>query len=156
MSGPTKGMVAGQQIRTGNLTKEYEEGYELAFGKDRKPVRGKFVFDPRQGKCVPIEEYVPEVRAVDAPILAGRFYENNAVQVADEKTGLPVMRDIGSRRRRSEFMKERGLADYDDFKGVIQKKEKERADFYTTGGDHKARREAIERTIYNLEKQRRR
>lgn len=58
---------------------------------------------------------------------------------------------IDSKRKRREYMNARGLADYGDFAGTRAKAEKMRQELSTTGGDHKERREQIERAIYDLE-----
>jgi hypothetical protein len=84
----------------------YEEGYERVFG-DRKPVvRGRWIWDERTQKLVRAEDYVPPSEALSAPIMTDRFYEG--VRTVD---GV----DIGSRRKRRDYMKARGLADGDDF-----------------------------------------
>lgn len=58
--------------------------------------------------------------------------------------------DISSRKKHREYKHVNGYADADDYKGQWDKAAKERADFYITGGDHKGRREAIERAMYQL------
>lgn len=63
--------------------------------------------------------------------------------------------DISTRTKHREYMRNRGLAMADDFKETWKRAEKEREDFFTTGGDHRARREAVERALYEAEKRRR-
>jgi hypothetical protein len=58
--------------------------------------------------------------------------------------------DISSRKKHREYKRIRGLADTADFKGVWEKAAQERADYFKTGGDHKARREAVERAYYKV------
>jgi hypothetical protein len=50
---------------------------------------------------------------------------------------------FASRSQHREYMKINGLTVADDFKGYWQQKANERADYYTTGGDHSARRQAL-------------
>jgi hypothetical protein len=85
----------------------------------------------------------PESLAIHAPVLAGRFYENTA---ATDGT------DIGSRRKHREYMKRNGLAMADDFKKEWSSAERERRAIQTGEVDRKARREAVERAIYQLHK----
>lgn len=54
---------------------------------------------------------------------------------------------IDSKRKHREYMKRTGLTTTDDFKGTWDKAAKERAEFYTHGGDHKQRREAVARAL---------
>jgi hypothetical protein len=67
--------------------------------------------------------------------------------------------DIGSRPKRRNYMRERNLADADDFKNQWAKQTAERARVHRVaktgkaeGIDSKARRETIERAIYSLHK----
>ena len=57
--------------------------------------------------------------------------------------------DIGSRSKRRGWMKATGVADLSDFTETTAHAAKVREDFYTTGGDHKERREAVGRAYYN-------
>ena len=116
-----RGMVVGEAIVSQANTQEYNDGYERTFG-DRKPVRGRWIYDARLGKCVPADEYQPESRALDAPIITDRWYEG---QAALDGT------DIGSRAKREAYMKAKGLVDANDFSQSYfdrQRAEKARAD----------------------------
>lgn len=46
MTAPKRGMVAGQPITSQANTEAFSEQYDSIFGKDRKPRRGRYVFDP--------------------------------------------------------------------------------------------------------------
>ena len=143
MSEPTKGMVAGKPITSDAVTKEYEDGHARTFGEPRPFPRGRrFRWDPGLKKLVPAG-YVDEPRAVSAPVMAGRFYENTK---AVDGT------DIGSRRKRNEYMRQRNLADTGDFKGVWEQAAKERESIQKGEHDRRARRDAVGRAIYELEK----
>lgn len=137
-----RGMVVGEQIVSQAQTKEYDDNYERIFGV-KKPTRGKFVYDKKLGKCVPIEEYVPEQEegsyAIHAGIMVDRYMEGVA---ATDGT------DIGSRRKRREYMKVNNLADADDFKNTWEQQRKEREAVFTDGGDHKTRRAQVERALH--------
>lgn len=65
--------------------------------------------------------------------------------------------DIGSRSKRREYMHVRGLADYDDFKGVWAKAEAERTAMRLDGVefDAKARREAVARAFHEANERKR-
>lgn len=127
-------------------SKAFEDGYDRIFGKDRKPERGSFVFDPEQQKFVPAGEYRPPERALDAPIMAGRFYENTVSTEGE---------DLGSRRRHAEYMRRHGVAMLSDYTHHLEKKREERVRFLNEGNntdaDRKQRREDVGRTIYELQ-----
>ena len=87
----------------------------------------------------------PSPKAINAPILSGRFYEN---MKATDGT------DIGSRKRHREYMKMHGLTTADDFKSQWQSAEAERQRVREEGRmptDAK-RREALERGMYRIAK----
>lgn len=134
-----RGTVVGESIVSQARTKEFDEGYDRVFGPDRKPVRGKWVWDEAQQKLVSAEDYVPPEHATNAPILAGRFYENTA---ATDGT------DIGSRTKHREYKRARGLADASDFSpGWYAKIKKDRE------RESKAsRRDTISRALYKMDK----
>jgi hypothetical protein len=84
----------------------------------------------------------PEART---QIVMDRHYENTC---ATDGT------DIGSRRKHREYMRINGLTTMDDYKDTWAKAEKERQKFYAGDFDHKARREAIGRAMYEAERKR--
>ena len=89
-------------------------------------------------------------RAADAPIMAGRFYENTA---ATDGT------DIGSRQKHREYMRINGLTTMDDYKDQWAKQAKERESMLTPGSGHdaKQRREDVARALHeSIEGNRRR
>ena len=85
----------------------------------------------------------PESLALNAPVLAGRFYENTAAT-----DGV----DIGSRAKHREYMRSRGLAMESDFKQEWKGAAKERESIRSGEHDRKARKEAVERAVYHLHK----
>ena len=87
-----------------------------------------------------------EEKAINAPIMMDRFYEN---------TAAPDGTDIGSRRRHREYMRERGLTTADDYTGTWQQAARERERIVAGDVDHAERREAIGRAAYELSKKRR-
>lgn len=97
-------MSTGKDPKTMAITPEYAEGFERTFG-DRKPQRGRWVWDAAQNKLVSAEDYRPPEKAYHAPINMDRYYEGTrALDGAD----------IGSRRKRNEYMKRNGLIDQND------------------------------------------
>jgi len=88
--------------------------------------------------------YEEDKQAVNSPFMVDRYMEGvHAVDGAD----------IGSRRKRKEYMKQNDLADYDDFAGVREKAAKERAAYYERGGtekDQKERKEALAQSYRDL------
>ena len=102
-----RGTVIGEPVVSQAGTDEFRDGYERTFG-DRKPQRGRWVYDAAQGKCVPAEEYRAPARALDAPIIADRIHEGTTFDAGDRVV------DLGSRRKRRAFLRETGLADATD------------------------------------------
>ena len=137
-------MSTGADNRTMPITPEYAEGYERTFG-DRSPERGKWIWSDVQKKLVPLGEYVPPPRALDAPIMVDRFYEG-----AKATDGT----DIGSRRKHREYMHANNLTTADDFtetwKKAEQRRAAERADPSVDAGNRE-RREQIGRAAYAVE-----
>ena len=99
-------------------------------------------------------------RAVDAPIMAGRFYENTASPLDGT--------DIGSRQKHRDYMREKGLTTADDYVAGVSrdesgpkvhlgetwtKAEAERRRVRAGDFDHADRREAIGRAALNIHKQ---
>jgi hypothetical protein len=82
-----------------------------------------------------LDDVGEETLAIHSPILVDRYMEGTA---ATDGT------DIGSRGKRREYMKQKGLADADDFKNQWDRAKKEREAHYTEGGTDKDRRERKE------------
>ena len=83
-----------------------------------------------------------------APVYTDRYMEG--LQATDGT-------DISSRAKRREYMRRNNLADADDFKGTWAKAAQEGPRLFEAKGyDKAARREAIGRALYNLEKRGRR
>lgn len=99
-------MSTGADAKTMPQTAEFDEGYERTFGKDRKPVRGRWIWDAAQQKLVNVDEYVPPETALNAPIMVDRFMEGHVSQ-----DGV----DIGSRRKRKDYMRATGVTDASDY-----------------------------------------
>jgi hypothetical protein len=110
-------MVAGQPIQTQAQTAEFDEGYDRIFGKDRKPQRGRFVFNAETGVC-------EEVGAdwTDAERRAPTLTE----ELVHGKTKTTDGVDISSRKKRREYMQATGVADSGDFSsGWYERKNKD-------------------------------
>ena len=141
-----RGMVVGEDIVSQANTEEFERGYERTFGADRKPQRGRYVWDEAQGRLVNADEYTPPPSALSAPVMVDRFMEGVCTT-----EGI----DIGSRRKRREYMKTNNLADADDFKGVWKKAQEDRLRRRAGDFDHHERREAIGRALHELRSKKR-
>lgn len=137
-------MSTGADPKTQPVTVAYEEGYDRIYGADKKPTRGKWVWDSRVNKLVAAEEYVPPERACDAPIMVDRFYEG-----ARASDGT----DIGSRQKHRAYMKEHGLTTVDDFTETW-KKDAARREQSRAGVPNPQRREQLGRALYEIEKRR--
>ena len=136
-----RGMANDEPINSQAQTKEYDEGYERTFGKDRKPVRGRWVYDEAQQKLVPADQYVAPERAVDAPILSGRFYENQKATDGE---------DIGSRRKHKEYMARHGVTAFSDYGPDWEARVRKQRDMDA----RKAKRERIERKFWEIQNDR--
>ena len=131
-----RGMANNEGITSQANTKQYDEGYERVFGANRKPMRGRWVIN-EEGELVDANDYTPPSRALDAPIMAGRFYEN-----VSSTDGV----DIGSRKKHREYMKQRDLAPADDYSAAWyerRRKEKKR-------DQDRERKEALKQAAYKL------
>ena len=62
--------------------------------------------------------------------------------------------DISSRSKHRDYMRRNNLTTVDDFKDSWAKSKAQREEHYKGGGDHKARREAVERALYENSKRR--
>lgn len=112
-----RGMVVNEPIVSQAQTKAFDEGYERTFG-DRKPQRGRWVWDAERGKLVSAEEYVPPASRSGTGIMVDRFMEG---------ARAPDGTDISSRAKRKAWQSASGTADYSDFKGAREKRAKEEA-----------------------------
>lgn len=63
---------------------------------------------------------------------------------------------IDSRSKHREYMRRTGLTTADDFKGQWEQDRKVRDDMFTTGGDHRARRDDVGRAVYEVMERNRR
>jgi hypothetical protein len=99
-----RGTPGGETPVSKANSEEFRSGYDRTFGNS-KPQRGRWVYDAAQGKLVSVDEYVPQTRALDAPIMVDRFMEG-----ASTIDG----QDIGSRAKRREYMRRNGVADASD------------------------------------------
>jgi hypothetical protein len=141
-------MSTGADSKTMPVSREYEDGFDRTFGK-RDPIRGRWIY-LADGTSVRAEDYAPPAEeAVNAPIMAGRFYENTAATTCDEQSRVLKV-DIGTRQRHREFMRQRGLTTADDYTKTWEQAAKERKQFFTDGGDRKERKEQIGRIAYEL------
>jgi hypothetical protein len=89
------------------------------------------------------EDYAPA--DVRAPVFTDRYMEG--VQATDGT-------DISSRGKRTEWMKRNNLVDVDDCKGMWAKAAKERQSVAEGRHDTAARREAVGRAVYELNRRR--
>lgn len=130
-------MVNGEAIVSQANTEEYRSNHERIFG-ERKVQRGRFVYDPKLGRCVPADQYVPEALAKDAPIIADRIHEGTVSPIDGS--------DIGSRQKRREHMKVHGVEDATDCSpewraGVKKQRERD---------DDRSRRSAMDQAARKL------
>ena len=129
-----RGMVVGEAIQSQAQTKAFDENWDrMEHHDDGK--RGRFVWDPVQQKLVrPYER--EESHALHAPIMVDRFMEG-----AHTVEGV----DIGSRRKREEYMRRTGTAPADDFSPQYLQRVRSEADAADTRRVEAAVTEQFER-----------
>jgi hypothetical protein len=142
MSGPTKGMVAGQPITTGAQTKEFDEGYERIFGTDRKPIRGRFVYCPERGECVEVGADWTDTERRAQTITEELVY--GKIQSTDGE-------DLSSRKKHREYMKRNGVTLASDYSDEYRQRAESRKEMQ----ESKTVREAVERAWHNHTEKRR-
>lgn len=137
MSGPTKGMVAGQPIKTGEMSKEYDQGFDATFG-ERKRVRGRFVWDDQRKEMVEVgSEWQPSDRP--GPVRKSEEEIYGKVTATDGT-------DLSTKRRHREYMQANGLTMADDYKGESWSKAKAEREAYRNGTSEKLKK-ANERAV---------
>lgn len=110
--------------------------------------RARFVYRPGHPRAsafgmVNVDELGPEsLREPGRVDVVSDLYMDGTISPIDGA-------DIGTRKKRREYMKLHGLADFDDFKGVWAKAAHERE--HGSPADNKARREAVEKAIHQLQ-----
>lgn len=112
-------------------TEAYRENHERTFGERKPGQRGRWIWDTEQQKMVRADEYVPPSHAIDGLIITDRWYEG-----AQTLSGI----DIGSRRKRQEYMRANGLADANDVSQSYL--DRQRAD--QNRDEKRARRQTVE------------
>lgn len=135
MSEPKRGMVAGRPITTQAQTSEWDEGYERIFGRDRKHVRGRFVY--RDGQAINVDE-----DWTDAERRAQTATEELIYSGVKATDGTP----INTRRRHREYLKQNGLCMASDYSPEYQANEAARRDRQET----KEYREQASRDVYKI------
>lgn len=102
--------------------------------------RRRFIYDPELQDLVEVgEDFVNHAgpsRKSDAEVYGG-------LQATD---GTP----IDSRTKHRRYMKERDLSLTSDWTETWAKAAEKRAEVFTTGGDHKQRREQVERAFHEV------
>ena len=138
-----KGMVVGEPIKSMGPSKEYDEGHEKTFGEPKPFPRGRrFVWSTTEKRLVPAG-YVEEKRALDAPVMVDRFYENTKSPIDGA--------DIGSRRKHREYMKARNLTVASDLSSTWARQDAARERLRKEGAlPDKSRREDIGRALHKL------
>ena len=100
-----RGTANGEPVVSQAGTETFRSEYDRIFG-ERVPKRGRWVQDPETGELVDAASYAPPERAIDAPVLAGRFYEG---------TRLPTGEVVQSRAQYREHLRAKGLTNASDF-----------------------------------------
>lgn len=144
MSGPTKGMVAGKAIKTDAQSKEFDEGFDRIFGKERKPVeKGRFVYSQEAGQVVKVGSDWTDAERRAATPTEGITYAN--LRATD---GTP----IDSRTKHREYMRANGLSMASDFSEHWKKADKQRQEVLSGNADTRERRELIGRTLHDAKR----
>jgi hypothetical protein len=136
-------MVNGEPIVSQASTPEFREAHERIFG-DKPIQRGRWVWDAERQELVPADHYIAPSHAKDAPIMAGRFYENTS---ATDGT------DVSTRQKHRDYMRRNGLTTTDDYKqSWAQAQAKRDAVREQYKMPSASRREALARAMYRMDK----
>jgi hypothetical protein len=131
-------MAAGEPVVSQASTDEYRAAHDRIFG-DKPAERGRWVLDPETKTLVRAEDYVPPPAKTGTGIMCDRWMEGTAT--LDDGT------DIGSRRKRERYMRERGVTDASDFSpnwyARLNAERRREA--------KKGRREALERAMHKID-----
>lgn len=100
--------------------------------------RKSYVQHPETGELIERHLYVPPNEIHSAYVMGDKLFQD--LTPATDGTA------IDSRTKHREYMKSRGLALADDFKGTWSKAEQQRAEFYR--GNDRTRRADVERAIH--------
>jgi hypothetical protein len=138
-------MAAGEPIVSQASTPEYEDGHTRVFG-ERGVQRGRWYVDPKTGDLRDTPPAWTETDSQRVPVVTDRYMEG--VCATD---GV----DIGSRRKRRAYMRENGLVDHDDCKGMFAEARKERLKIRAGDHDHRERREQLGRALYEARSRKR-
>lgn len=134
-------------------TPEFDEGYETAFGPSsdeiRTPKRTVYVY--RGGRMVE-RGGEDDTGAYDSSDEA-RLHIVSDLYMDGTRTA-DTGEDIGSRRKRREYMERNGLSDMSDWKGYWAKKAKEREAISRGEDPTGQRRQTIGRALYEQSKRR--
>lgn len=142
-------------VESRTVTPEYAAGHERAFGKGsdepRKAKRTRYRWNPELKRMVeiggPDDPGAPDEGA-DARTRVLTDLYMDGVRTFDSNE------DIGSRKKRREYMRRNGLSDMSDWKGYWAKKEKERAAIMRGEDPTGERRQMIGRLVYEQSKKR--
>lgn len=130
-----RGTVAGEPVVSQAATNDYREGHERVFGTpDGSAKGGKWVWDSRINRLVPAAEYIPPHENPTLMVMTDRYMEG---------TVAPDGTDIGNRQKRAAYMRENGLADYDDFSSAYREGVKKQFEREQDRERHQALRRAI-------------
>lgn len=147
MSAPTRGMVAGKPIKTGEQTKEFDEGFDRTFG-ERNLERGRWVYTDR-GRPLPEPIWVSDDWS-NPGAEGGHKSEEEIYGKLQATDGV----DISTRRRHREYMQAHGLTMAEDFKEHWKTAEKQREAVLSGDADRKERRELIGRALHEAKNKR--
>lgn len=135
-----RGMVAGQPIVTQAQSKEFDEGFDRIFGKERKPVeKGRFVYSQEAGQVVKVGSGWTDAEQRALTATEGITYRN-----ARATDGT----DISSRTKHRNYLKANNLSMASDFKEHWKKAEQHREAVQSGNADTRERREIIGRALH--------
>jgi hypothetical protein len=128
------------------VNEDFRSNHEAVFG-EKKPARGKWIWDKERGEMVPASEYVPPAPDDGRVMVVSDLYMDGVA--------APDGTDIGSRPKRREYMRRNNVTDADDFKGTWAKAAKDRAEYLRGEKKIPGLREALGRALYAAETKRR-
>lgn len=95
--------------------KAFGDNHNLIFG-DKKPTRGSFIWDDKQGKMIPKEEYYANNVKTEAPMIMGDIQPYQSMVTGEE---------IASRSKHREHLRQHGLIEVGNETKYLENKPKQ-------------------------------
>lgn len=106
---------------------------------------------PKRDNSEPPSEVLTKPEPIRSQLGAGALWGDRHYDGLRTTEGV----DISTRTKHREYMRQTGLTTADDYKSEWKSAAEVRADVFTTGGDHKSRRDDVGRAMYEVQERNR-